>query len=366
MQPRYDPRGVEERWQRTWEQEGQYNAGADAVAARRSSIAHAAAERDRRAAHGSRAPARARRHARPLAAHAGLQHALGSRATTTLASRRRTRSRGSCAGGNVAPGARPRGVRRARVGRGSRSTAATSWASSGAGRLARLLARALHDGRRATSGRSMRFFVHLYEKGWIYRANRIVNWCPYHRPRSRTWRSTTPSVDDTLTTCAIRSPTATGSDRDRDGPAGDDPRRTSPWRSIRTTSATATLIGKEVIVPVVERRVPVIADERVEPEFGTGALKITPGHDPVDFEIGRDHGLPELTVHRPRRAHERKAGGLDGLSQERGRRARRRLAARARPAREARAVPARGRATASAARPDRAADLAAVVLPWRS
>jgi len=56
------------------------------------------------------------------------------------------------------------------------------------------------------------------------------------------------------------------------------------------------LVGKDVVVPYVERRVPVIADERVEPEFGTGALKVTPGHDPTDFEIGRDLGLPELTV----------------------------------------------------------------------
>jgi valyl-tRNA synthetase len=56
------------------------------------------------------------------------------------------------------------------------------------------------------------------------------------------------------------------------------------------------LIGKDVKVPVVDRTVPVIADERVDPAFGTGALKITPGHDPLDFEIGRDHGLPELTV----------------------------------------------------------------------
>jgi valyl-tRNA synthetase len=56
------------------------------------------------------------------------------------------------------------------------------------------------------------------------------------------------------------------------------------------------LIGKEVIVPVVDRRVPVIADERVDPAFGTGALKITPAHDPLDFEIGRDHGLPEPSV----------------------------------------------------------------------
>ena len=56
------------------------------------------------------------------------------------------------------------------------------------------------------------------------------------------------------------------------------------------------LVGKEVVVPFVERRVPVIADERVEMDFGTGALKITPGHDAKDYEIGRDHGLPELTV----------------------------------------------------------------------
>ena len=50
-------------------------------------------------------------------------------------------------------------------------------------------------------------------------------------------------------------------------------------------------IGREVVVPVVERRVPVVADARVDPEFGTGAVKVTPGHDPMDFDIGRDHGL---------------------------------------------------------------------------
>jgi valyl-tRNA synthetase len=55
-------------------------------------------------------------------------------------------------------------------------------------------------------------------------------------------------------------------------------------------------VGKEVVVPVVGRHVPVIADERVEIDFGTGALKITPGHDPIDFDIGRDHDLPVLTI----------------------------------------------------------------------
>ena len=53
----------------------------------------------------------------------------------------------------------------------------------------------------------------------------------------------------------------------------------------------AEAIGREVIVPVVERRVPVIADERVDREFGSGALKVTPAHDPLDFDLGRDHGL---------------------------------------------------------------------------
>src|SRR5436309_2714151 len=58
----------------------------------------------------------------------------------------------------------------------------------------------------------------------------------------------------------------------------------------------AHAVGREVVVPFVERTVQVIEDERVDPEFGTGVLKVTPGHDPLDFEIGRDHGLAELTV----------------------------------------------------------------------
>src|SRR5438445_662929 len=76
------------------------------------------------------------------------------------------------------------------------------------------------------------------------------------------------------------------------------------------------LVGKEAVVPFVERRVPIIADERVEPEFGTGALKITPGHDPTDFEIGRDHGLAELTVIGPDGLMSDGAGELAGLTQE--------------------------------------------------
>ena len=75
-------------------------------------------------------------------------------------------------------------------------------------------------------------------------------------------------------------------------------------------------IGREVIVPYTEQRVPVIADERIDREFGTGALKVTPGHDVLDFDIGRDHGLPEPMVIGPDGLMNDAAGDLAGLSQE--------------------------------------------------
>ena len=166
------------------------------------------------------------------------------------------------------------------------------------------------------------FFVHLWERGWLYRANRIVNWCPFHQTSLSDLELDHVEVDDEL--YYVRYPLADGDGRtSRSRPCG---RRrsspTSPSPCTRTTSATATLVGKEVIVPFVERRVPVIADERVEPEFGTGALKVTPGHDPPDFEIGRAHGASRADGGRLGRAHER-----------RGRRARRAHAGRRRGAR---------------------------------
>ena len=75
-------------------------------------------------------------------------------------------------------------------------------------------------------------------------------------------------------------------------------------------------IGREVIVPYTELRVPVIADERIDREFGTGALKVTPGHDPLDFDIGRDHGLPEPMVVGWDGRMSEVAGDLAGLTQE--------------------------------------------------
>lgn len=161
----------------------------------------------------------------------------------------------------------------------------------------------------------MRFFVHLHRKGWIYRANRIINWCPHHETSLSDLELAHEEVDDALT--YVRYPFADG---EGDGvviatarPAtilGDVAVAVHPederWRSA---------VGREVVVPFVERRVPVIADERVDPEFGTGALKVTPGHDPMDFEIGRAHGLPALTVIGPDGRMNEAAGKLAGLTQ---------------------------------------------------
>ena len=138
----------------------------------------------------------------------------------------------------------------------------------------------------------MRSFVHLYRKGWIYRASRIIHWCPYHQTSLSDLQLVHADVDDRSRRFATRSPTDPGTSRSPP-PARRRFPRTSRWPCIPMTSGIAALVGKEAIVPFVERRVPIIADERVEPDFGTGALKVTPGHDPKDFEIGRDHGLEE-------------------------------------------------------------------------
>src|SRR2546421_7177231 len=162
----------------------------------------------------------------------------------------------------------------------------------------------------------MRFFVHLYSKGYIYRANRIINWCPFHETALSDLELTHEEVDDALT--YVRYPFA---DSGEDGVTI----ATARVPTIVGDVAVAVhpsderwlhAIGAEVVVPYAGRRVPVIADERVDPEFGTGALKVTPGHDPLDFAIGRDHGLQEPTVIGPDGRMSEEAGDLAGLTQE--------------------------------------------------
>jgi valyl-tRNA synthetase len=161
----------------------------------------------------------------------------------------------------------------------------------------------------------MRFFVHLWERGWIYRANRIVNWCPFHESAISDLEVVHEDLDDTLV--YARYPLV-------DGTGHLTVATVRPATMLADVAVAVhpgderyeSFVGKEVVVPFVERHVPVIADERVDPEFGTGALKVTPGHDPVDFEIGRAHGLPELTVLAPDGRMSEAAGELAGLSQK--------------------------------------------------
>src|ERR671934_1308079 len=161
----------------------------------------------------------------------------------------------------------------------------------------------------------MRWFVHLYDKGWIYRGNRIVNWCPRDQTALSDLEVEHEELEDTL--LYIRYPLVDGS--------GHVTIATVRPATILADVAVAVhpgderyseLIGKEAVVPFVERRVPIITDERVEPEFGTGALKVTPGHDATDFEIGREHGLPELAVIGTEGLMNADAGELAGLTQE--------------------------------------------------
>ncbi len=184
-----------------------------------------------------------------------------------------------------------------------------------------------------------RFFVHLYERGLIYRDNRVVNWCPGCGTSVSDLEVDHRDVDDALVT--VRYPVAPGSGSNSDTRPTDSRRLTpqqgresgSPGGISVATVRPATiladvavavhpgderyrdLVGTQVMVPLVGRAVPVIADERVDPDFGTGALKITPGHDPIDFEIGRDHGLPEITVIGLNGRMNEEAGDLAGLTQ---------------------------------------------------
>ena len=159
----------------------------------------------------------------------------------------------------------------------------------------------------------MTFFVRLWERGWIYRANRIVNWCPYHETAISDLEVEHVEKDDTL--YRIVYPFA-------DGEGALTVATVRPCTLLADTAVAvhpedpryADAVGREVIVPVVERRVPVVADARVERQFGTGALKVTPGHDPMDFEIGRDHGLETLTVIGP--DGRMIAPGFEGLTQQ--------------------------------------------------
>src|SRR5829696_2149132 len=138
-------------------------------------------------------------------------------------------------------------------------------------------------------------FIHLHEKGLVYRDNYMVNWDPGLRTAISDLEVEQRSVEDTL--YEIDYPLESGS--------GSLTVATVRPETMLADTAVAVnpdddryahLIGQTAILPLVGRELPIVGDDYVKPEFGTGALKITPGHDPNDFEIGRRHGLPEISV----------------------------------------------------------------------
>ncbi|NLK74355.1 MAG: valine--tRNA ligase [Clostridiales bacterium] len=138
-------------------------------------------------------------------------------------------------------------------------------------------------------------FVNLYNKGYIYKGSRIINWCPvchtsisdaeveYEEQAGHFWHIKYPIVGEEgfVEIATTRPETLLGDTAVAVNPEDD------RYKHI---------IGKHVLLPIVNREIPVVADSYVDMEFGTGVVKITPAHDPNDFEVGKRHNLPEINV----------------------------------------------------------------------
>src|ERR671929_1523918 len=141
----------------------------------------------------------------------------------------------------------------------------------------------------------LKVFVALYEKGWIYRDNRMVNWDPGLRTAISDLEVEEREVTDTL--YYVDYPLASGHGAVTVATVRPETMLADTAIAVHPDDDRYTrLIGETAILPIVGRRLRIIADPYVKPEFGTGALKITPGHDPNDFEIGRAHGLDEVSA----------------------------------------------------------------------
>jgi len=155
-------------------------------------------------------------------------------------------------------------------------------------------------------------FVRLYNKGLIYRGERIINWCPrcatalsdleveHKELQGHLWYVRYPLVEGNgfITVATTRPETILGDTAVAVNP--DDER----FRAM---------LSKKVILPGVNRVIPIMADEAVDPAFGTGAVKITPAHDPVDFDVAQRQGLPSVNILNPDATMNENAGSYVGL-----------------------------------------------------
>ena len=155
-------------------------------------------------------------------------------------------------------------------------------------------------------------FVNLYKKGLIYRGDRIINWCPgcktalsdaeveYSEDASFFWHLKYPvkDSDESIIVATTRPETMLGDTAVAVNP--NDKRYTD-------------MVGKTLVLPLVGREIPIVADDYVDMEFGSGAVKITPAHDPNDFEVGLRHDLPVIRVMNDDGTMNENAGAYEGL-----------------------------------------------------
>jgi len=155
-------------------------------------------------------------------------------------------------------------------------------------------------------------FVRLYEEGLIYRGNYIVNWCPWHETAisdlevkhedvaGKLWEIRYPVVGSSefITVATTRPETMLGD------------------TAIAVNGKDERYVhlrGKKVLLPLMNREIPIITDELAQPEFGTGAVKVTPAHDPNDFQAGLRHKLPQIDVMDARARMNENSGPYAGL-----------------------------------------------------
>ena len=162
-------------------------------------------------------------------------------------------------------------------------------------------------------------FVNLYHKGLIYRGERIINWCPRCSTALSDLEVEHEEREGAL--YYIRYPLAEG-----DGHVT--VATTRPETMLGDTGVAvhpedqrySHLVGRQVVLPILGRMMPVVGDPAIQPEFGTGALKVTPGHDPVDFDIGQRHGLACITIIGPDGRLTAEAGPYSGRDRDDARR----------------------------------------------
>ncbi len=169
-------------------------------------------------------------------------------------------------------------------------------------------------------------FVKMHEKGYIYKGARIVNWCPvcntsisdaeveYEEQAGHLWHikypvineDGTPSTTEFLTFATTRPETMLGDTAVAIHPEDD---------------RYAHLIGRSVLLPIMNRVIPVVTDTYVDREFGTGVVKITPAHDPNDFEVGKRHNLPEINIMNDDATINANGGRFEGMDRYEARKA---------------------------------------------